>query len=224
MSEPTPPTHPDLVYRIVAIARKYLAPILPLRSQAFGRTRIADMAVRHVAGIEGAYLEFGVYRGSTFSTFYHLFKKYRHEVPMWAFDSFEGLPAMTRGDSGAWYEGQYSCDVNSFISFIKKWGVPEGAFSIVAGFFNESLSRSISIEKAAIIWIDCDLYNSTVSVLRFIKPMLQDGTLVLFDDFGGTDDQGERRALIEFLQANPDVKFNPWKRFHTKGQAFEVKT
>jgi O-methyltransferase len=213
-----------MIYRMVALVRKYFARLMPVGSQRFGRTRIADLAVRYVKdlGLQGAYLEFGVYRGSTFSTFYHLFKKHGVQHSMWAFDSFEGLPAMREGDSGNWYKGQYSCDLRSFVKFMKMWGVPERAFNVVPGFFDESLTENIPVEQAAIIWIDCDLYSSTVPVLKFIKPLLQDGTLVLFDDFGGTADEGERLALKEFLADNPELTFSPYRTFHTKGQSYLV--
>jgi len=89
------------------------------------------------------------------------------------------------------------------------WGVPASAFNVVLGLFDESLTNKIPIEQAAIVWIDCDLYSSTVPVLKFIKPLLQDGSLVLFDDFGGTADESERRALREFLSDNPDLTFSP---------------
>ena len=213
-----------MIYRIVALIRKHFAWLMPIGSQRFGRARIADLAVRYAkaAGLQGAYLEFGVYRGSTFSTFYHLFRKHRVNFEMLALDSFEGLPAMTESDSGNWYEGQYSCDLPDFLRFMKMWGVPAGAFDVVPGFFDESLTKNIPVEQAAIVWIDCDLYSSTVPVLKFIKPLLQDGTLVLFDDFGGTADEGERRALREFISDNPDLTFSPYRTFHTKGQSYLV--
>ena len=40
--------------------------------------------------------------------------------------------------------------------------------------------------------VDCDLYQSTVPVLAFLADLLQDGTVVLFDDwycFREADDQ-----------------------------------
>lgn len=65
-----------------------------IRSDVVGRLRMAELAVRFVKinGIQGSYLEFGVFRGSTFANFYHLFRRYGLDMPMYAFDSFEGLP------------------------------------------------------------------------------------------------------------------------------------
>lgn len=194
---------------------------------------MVDLAVRYITSInlEGDYFEFGVYRGSTFSSFYHLFKKHASERTMWAYDSFKGLPPIMKDDSWAtdtiegsssWSEGQYSCEVPEFFRFMTLWNVPESSIKIVPGFFKESLRNHDPCVKAAIIWIDCDLYSSTVEVLEFIKPLLQEGTMILFDDFGGTDVRGERRALKEFLERNPDIEFTPYMKFHTKGQAFVV--
>jgi O-methyltransferase len=61
-----------------------------------------------------------------------------------------------------------------------------------------------------LIYVDCDLYSSTVPVLRFCKDFLQLGTVIVFDDwfcFYGDPDRGERRAWAEFCQANPDLRF-----------------
>ena len=64
--------------------------------------------------------------------------------------------------------------------------------------------------KAAVIYVDCDLYKSTVPVLKFIVPFLQRGTIIVFDDwncFYGDPELGERKAWSEFLSANPHLKF-----------------
>ena len=63
---------------------------------------------------------------------------------------------------------------------------------------------------AAVIYIDCDLYSSTVPILEFCKPFLQLGTIIVFDDwfcFHGLNNKGERLAFSEFRSANPDMIF-----------------
>lgn len=64
---------------------------------------MADLAARFVRTnrVAGSYLEFGVYRGASFSHFYHLFKRrYGLPVDMFAFDSFQGLPTPSGVDAG----------------------------------------------------------------------------------------------------------------------------
>jgi O-methyltransferase len=49
-----------------------------------------------------------------------------------------------------------------------------------------------------VIWVDCDLYESTVPVLDFITEYIQDGTVIIFDDwysFRADPDRGEQKAL-----------------------------
>jgi O-methyltransferase len=62
-----------------------------------------------------------------------------------------------------------------------------------------------------VILIDCDLYSSTKTVLNFLKPILRMGSIVVFDDWNcyfGRDDRRERRAFIEFLNQNKNMKFD----------------
>lgn len=53
-------------------------------------------------------------------------------------------------------------------------------------FYNESLKKvlkkTLDLKAASIVMIDCDLYSSTVSVLEFVINLVQDGTILIFDD------------------------------------------
>ena len=67
------------------------------------------------------------------------------------------------------------------------------------------------------------LYESVRHVLPFVEPLLQDGTLVVFNDyyrFKGSPAQGERRAFNEFLAARPGLQATDYARFGTAGQTF----
>jgi hypothetical protein len=83
------------------------------------------------------------------------------------------------------------------------------------------------MRPAEVVVIDCDLYVSTVPVLRFIKDRLQPGTVVLFDDWNGwsfSDEMGERRAFHEFLAENPEWTAEPlFDRRHEGGAAFTMR-
>ena len=77
--------------------------------------------------------------------------------------------------------------------------------------------------RAAIIYIDCDLYESTRDVLNFIKHFVQDGTIICFDDYynyRGRADMGEQRALAEFLAAHPHVSCRPYMPYSPLGMSF----
>ena len=68
-------------------------------------------------------------------------------------------------------------------------------------------------QKAAVVYIDCDLYSSTSCALNFAKDFFQKGTVLVFDDwfcFYGDPSKGERRAFHEFRAQNPDLIFEEY--------------
>jgi O-methyltransferase len=208
-----------------------------VRSDRFGRAHMADLAARFVGAnrIEGAYLEFGVWRGSTFAQFYHALRRHRLRLPMYAFDSFQGLPEPGGVDALAGYEpfraGQFGCSVLEFMSELRGRWVPETAYTIVAGFYAETLRpelpKKLGLDRAALVWIDCVLYESARCVLEWIRPLLQDGTVLMFNDFyrfKGHPEMGERKALAELMAANPDLLVTEYAKFASVGQAFLVHT
>jgi predicted O-methyltransferase YrrM len=77
----------------------------------------------------------------------------------------------------------------------------------------QELKQRLLPRKAAVVYIDCDLYLSTVPVLRFIEDFLQPGTVIVFDDwncFLADPNRGERRAWREFRAASPELQFEPF--------------
>src|SRR5262249_17911832 len=145
-------------------------------------------------------------------------------------DSFEGLPEISGEDIAAprqFEKGEYSCDVETFKANLARNGVDLGKVTITAGWFNETLNegtkQKLPIQKAAIVWIDCDLYESTVPVLDFITDYIQDGTLLIFDDwfcFNGNPAYGEQRAFREWLAKNPSLSATEFYKYGWTGNSF----
>lgn len=164
--------------------------------------------------IDGYYFEFGSHEARTMRLawrhFQHLFK--------WdfvAFDSFEGLPEIDAIDrQQIWQKGRLHTAEEDFVRIVTRAGMPRSRLRTVKGFYDQSLTADLQREflprKAAVVYVDCDLYKSTVPVLQFIKPFLQIGTVIVFDDwncFYGDPQRGERRAWREFREANPQLQF-----------------
>jgi hypothetical protein len=135
-----------------------------------------------------------------------------------AFDSFEGLPEIQAIDQQEiWGKGRLKTAEEDFVGRVVAAGMPRERLVTVKGFYDQvltsELAESLLPKKAAVIYIDCDLYHSTVPVLNFIRPFLQLGTVVVFDDwncFLADPNRGERLAWREFLEANPQLKFEPF--------------
>lgn len=169
--------------------------------------------------IEGYYFEFGSYSGNTLKM---AWKHTRHlfDWTYVSFDSFEGLPEISDKDKQEiWVRGKLAMTEEALIETVTAAGMPRDRLITVKGFYDQTLTpdltRRLGGKKAAAIYIDCDLYSSTVPILNFIKDFLQIGTIIVFDDwncFYGDPLRGERRAWQEFLYRNPDLRFTEFVR------------
>jgi O-methyltransferase len=187
-------------------------------------------ALAHLNGLRGDYFEFGLWRGRTFLQA-HRMKRLNHfqNMHLWGFDSFQGLPEVKPTENEIWSGGQFACSEPEFRSILARNGVRPEEFTLVPGYYQDSLNDAlharIAGRVAAIVYIDCDLYKSTVPVLAFMEPYLTSGTIVCFDDFYcycGRPDEGEQRALAEFLQTNPAIEFQRFLTYSPAGQSFIV--
>lgn len=185
--------------------------------------------------IEGDYLEFGVWRGDWFADFYAKISRewknfhnharlYCHEIDeLWfqrkqfvAFDSFKGLPSVTTTDTPihSAKEGIYSQPKRSFIKNIRRRGVDLDRVRILEGWFSETLNNEskqrLGLEKAAAIFVDCDLYESAVPVFKFISDFVHTGTVIIIDDwfrYEGDPRKGIQRAFYEWSEGNSQWTF-----------------
>ncbi len=167
----------------------------------------------------GAYLEFGVFQGTSALAFYNALKLYYSGqailkvFPMYLYDSFEGLPHSDAPEDQHpfWSEGVFDVEGDEgFINDIIAKGLPRDQFECVSGFYEDSLATHTLPKgmKAAIVNMDCDYYSSTVTVLEYLKPYLQNFTLIYFDDllsFAGNPRKGQLAAINEFNKKNSDI-------------------
>lgn len=203
--------------------------------------------------VDGDYYEFGVFKGHNFAGAHNEFmkqttrrlnasqqlgtnpeadkvrKKLLADMKFHAFDSFEGLPPLSNSDQNNldFVEGQFSCDIESFKKYIADCGVPNSRVFIHPGWFSNTCSDAYfnknEFGKASLIWLDCDLHSSAVDALKLIEKIIQDGTIIVLDDwysFNGSKFFGVQKAFHEFIEKksiNKDYYFNEyltdsWKR------------
>jgi hypothetical protein len=184
-----------------------------------------------INGVKGDYLEFGLWQGKTFCYAHRM--KHRHQrsdMLLWGFDSFQGLPRIDDNRDNVWSPGQFACTEPELRRILRRNGLAEDEYRLIAGYYNESLDGRVHSQldgrTAAIVYVDCDLYESTVPVLNFVARYLDNGSVVCFDDFycyKGAPNQGEQRALTEFLSAHPAYEFIPWFDYCPVGKSFIVR-
>jgi len=193
--------------------------------------------------LEGAYYEFGIYKGESFIESWKEYLKFKrwsqaqlaspeawrrdimkryvaYEHAFYGFDTFEGLPSNNEG-SRAFQKGGYLSSFEEVEAKCRSIGVRHTLFK---GRFCDIPDETIGkLQPAAIINIDSDLYLSARDALEKVKDKFQQGTILLMDDYNcflASDSQGERRALREFCERYPRFRFEPWTMYLYAGQAF----
>ncbi len=136
---------------------KYSAPFYFLREFfSFGdRERMVKTAMEFISfcKIKGDYLEFGVWRGETFSSAVHLAKKNKiSDMKFYAFDSFEGLPELTGVDKEykEFNKGGYSCGLEVFKRNISRRGVEPNEIKLIPGWYDDVLNKKTKDEMGGV--------------------------------------------------------------------------
>jgi hypothetical protein len=181
-------------------------------------------------GVIGDYYEFGMYRGFSFWSAQNSANALgMDQSKFFGFDSFNGLPKPEGIDAETteFKERDYAASKEDVKWYLEKYGVDWSRSFLIEGYYDESLRDGLKSEynmkPVMVALIDCDLYSSTVSVLSFLDSLLQDGSILMFDDwncFDSSDDKGERRAFREFLASRPQWRVDPFVSFGWHGQSF----
>jgi len=135
---------------------------------------------------EGLYLEFGVHKGKSINFLSNLIK----DKIIYGFDSFEGLKEDWKGTQAT--KGTFNLNgkipsLNKNVSPVKGW---------IQDTLPIFLKRSDNIN---FVHIDVDTYDTSNFILKNIKPFLNNGAIILFDELYNCIGwkENEYKALIE---------------------------
>lgn len=119
------------------------------------------------------YLEFGVFEAHSFK--WWLRKNTCKDSKFYGFDTFEGLPeswgTYSKGDMGA-----------------RIPEVEDNRYEFIKGLFQDTLyeflkTHDLNDGKRKVIHLDADLFSSTLFVLTTLTGNLNDGDILIFDEF-----------------------------------------
>ncbi len=149
---------------------------------------------RRLTSARPLYLEFGVWEGWSLRWWVeHLTNPDARFV---GFDSFQGLPEEWRPDypTGFFATGAPPPITDERVSF-------------QVGYFDETLATfELPEHDQLFVNIDCTLYSSTATVLRWLEPHLRPGDLIYFDELPEYDH--ELRAFLEHAERT-DLRIVP---------------
>ena len=170
---------------------------------------LAERADR--AGVGGAFVECGVWRGGCAGIMAHLANSTGRRV--WLFDSFEGMPEASAQDVGdaahaltlGRKEGRLVPvgtnvaaleDVRDLLH--RQLRVSRDVVEIRKGWFQDTVWRArAEIGPIALLRLDGDWYESTKTCLEALYDQVEHGGFVIIDDYGTFP--GCRTAVDEFL-------------------------
>jgi hypothetical protein len=182
------------------------------------RIRALCSAVRYIeqAGIEGAVVECGVWRGgSMMAAARTLLDVGSANRDLYLFDTFEGMTepgphdiAMTGETAKCLLEQSARTEDNmvwcyapmeGVVKALTLTGYPHALVHPIPGRVEETLAVAAP-ERIALLRLDTDWYESTRQELHVLFPRLARGGVLIIDDYGHW--QGARRAVDEYVNAH----------------------
>lgn len=168
--------------------------------------------------IPGDIVECGVWRGGSMMVVaLTLAKLGATDRELWLYDTYEGMTAPTIEDvdySGAsMYEADQAAraagevggtplgtDLASVRSAMMSTGYPTEHLHLVKGPVEDTIPGETP-ERVALLRLDTDWYESTKHELTHLYPRLEQGGVVILDDYGHF--KGARKAVDEFFADDP---------------------
>jgi len=185
------------------------APFVP--SNAMIRTLARYELFKLIVDIPGSVVECGVFAGHGMFSLLHAHyalepsNVYRKFV---GFDTFQGFPDIhVEFDGTELKPNQYKFDDLELLEFLNSthrdfWPEHQQAkLKFVQGNANETIPKYIAENPSfvcALLYLDVDLYDPTLTALKNIVLRMQSGAIVAFDELGFEEFPGETKAFCDW--------------------------
>lgn len=190
-----------------------------VRRQTIARFLVQHEIFKRILNVKGSIVECGVHHGGGVMAWAQLsstLEPYNYHRRIIGFDTFEGFPGVHKldqeGKAGAeqgmfredydTYAELRQCveeyDSNRFINHIHK-------VELVKGDANQTIPEYVQANRhllVALLYLDFDIYQPTVTALKYFLPLMPKGAIVAFDEAANWDWPGETVALLEHFNLN----------------------
>lgn len=195
-----------------------VARFMPRQSFSYMLARID--VYKRILPLHGSVLDFGIHRGASFFTWLQLnaiYEPYNHNRKFIGFDSFAGFSALGAEDQGgeaislkkqggmAYPDGLEEIrrgielfDLNRPLGHVKNAFVVDGdAVEGLSGYLDEHPETIVAMANFGL-----GLYRPTFELLSLLKPRLQKGSVLAFEELNQANWPGETKALYDVFAPN----------------------
>ena len=193
-----------LTYRDTGFAESDAPALVPSYATGYPYTRVhmfQHLQAAARAGLTGAIVEFGAFKGGTTAWLARTARQLGLDVPVLAFDSWDGFPP--RRSLLDMYEHP-RCDFRD-LSAVRMYLQPLGV-QLIEGDISETASQLADV-PVLLGFIDTDNYSPAHAALTAIADNVVPGGAIVFDHYTTTPDYlytlGERMAAQDVLHNKP---------------------
>lgn len=173
---------------------------------------------KQVIDLPGCIVELGVYRGPSFFTWAKLMEIFcpgDRKRQVFGFDNFMGLGNFHEKDGiarpelgkseGAWSAAAVQEELEELVSICNQDNFITGNVrcKLIIGNLEETVPRFIKENpglRISLLHMDVDLYEPTKRALELLYPLVVNGGLVVFDEYGFIPWEGESKAAEEYFE------------------------
>lgn len=205
---------PDVSEEIRAIIARSSPYTMTSPERLFAVCAAVEYAVG--AGVPGAFVECGVWRGgSSMAAAETFLRLHRRDIDLFLFDTYEGMSAPTSNDrsiaTGRTAEEMLAgekktAEVWAYAPFddvrrnLASTGYPEDKIHFVKGMVENTVPAQAP-DRISILRLDTDWYESTKHELIHLYPRLSPQGVLIIDDYGYW--AGARKAVDEYFEEHP---------------------
>ena len=229
-----------LVNRVVDIFLEIVQRIPPIVLHNMEKAKMLKLVFWHLAvdGMGGDYVEFGVAQGGSLKAAILANKFSKSKLigvnsvsrNFWGFDTFQKFLSENQSDKAhpTWHGSKFNSNYEIVARRFKKFKfvklIAVDVSQLRQMYPTPSLSLGIS-KQAAVIFFDMDLYSPTLSALRWVSPIIGQGTFLIFDEsfaFSGDVRKGEAAALTQFMVSRSDINLRYFGSYGAGGVVYIV--
>ena len=149
-----------------------------------------EMCIRSIINNKttGDLVETGVWRGGAVIFMKAVLNELAvYDRKIWAADSFKGLPMLNKlyaadEQNKLYLENILIASLEEVKNNFNRFGLLVSSINFLVGIFSETLPNT-SIDKIALLRLDCDMYESNIIALTNLYLKVSKGGFIIIDDF-----------------------------------------